>query len=137
MAYTFAKKTQMQRLISYIMTSLAAFSLIGCDTSTEWRSGKYSVYWIDVDLNLGIDAGDGVSIGRVMHRVCSVGESDKWIVAARHPGGDRTHKEFYYFSKAADHPFKNADEIVLGPFTESEFNSHKIRLSLPDFERHF
>ena len=127
----------MKHLVSSMMMCLAVLSISGCDTSTEWKSGKYSVYWSDVDLNLGIDAGDGVSIGRVMHRVCSVGENDKWIVAARHPGGDKTRKEFYYFSKAADHPFKNADEIVLGPFTESEFNRHRIRLSLPDFEKHF
>ncbi len=127
----------MNRSISFIVTILTVLTLSGCDTSTEWRSGKYSVYWIDVDLNLGIDAGDGVSIGRVMHRVCSVGENDTWIVAARFPGGDKTRKEFYYFSKAADHPFKNADEIVLGPFTESEFLAHKTRLSLPEFDKHF
>ncbi|MDH4445649.1 MAG: hypothetical protein QE267_11055 [Akkermansiaceae bacterium] len=120
-----------------MLTVLAVFTLSGCDSSTEWRSGKYSVYWIDVSLNLGIDTGDGASIGRVMHRVCSVGEDDRWIVAARYPGGDKTRKEYYYFSKAADHPFKNADEIVLGPLTESEFMSHKTRLSLPDFEKHF
>ena len=127
----------MNRPISFILTILAVFAISGCDSSTEWRSGKHSVSWIDVDLNLGIDTGDGASIGRVMHRVCSVGENDRWIVAARYPGGDKTRKEYYYFSKAADHPFKNADEIVLGPFTETEFISHKTRLSLPDFEKHF
>lgn len=127
----------MRCLITSIASVLAVITISSCDTDTRWRSGKYSVYLIDVDLVLGIDAGDGVSIGRVMHRVCSIGENERWVVAARYPGGDKSRKEYFYFSKAADHPFKNADEIVLGPYTESEFNGHKDRLSLPDFQKHF
>lgn len=111
----------------------------GCDSGSKWKSGKYQVYWIDIssDLMLGLNLEDGNSIGRVGPQIFAVGEDDKWIVAARYPNGDRSKKEFFYFSKSADHPHKNADEIVLGPFTDDEFHKHKARLSLPDWDQYF
>lgn len=127
----------MRRSIPII--AIAALFVIGCDSGSKWKSGKYKVYWIDLssDLTLGLDLGNGSSIGRVMPQVFAVGEDDSWIVAARYPNGDKSKKEFFYFSKAADHPHRNADEIVLGPYTEDEFKSHKARLLLPDWDKHF
>jgi hypothetical protein len=127
----------MRRNISIIV--IVALFVIGCDSGSKWKSGKYKVYWIDLssDLTLGLDLGNGSSIGRVMPQVFAVGEDDRWIVAARYPNGDKSKKEFFYFSKAADHPHRNADEIVLGPYTEDEFKSHKARLSLPDWDKYF
>jgi hypothetical protein len=133
------KNLSMRRLIPIlVMVPILAFAT-GCYSGTKWKSGKYEVYWIDhsSDLTLGLELEDGNSIGRVGPQVFAVGEDDKWIVAARHPSGDKSKKEFYYFSKAADHPHKNADEIVLGPFTGDEFNGHKARLSLPDWDKQF
>lgn len=118
---------------------ISAMILTACDSGTKWKSGNYEVYWIDVssDLTLGLDIGDGMAIGRVMPQVYAVGENDTWIVAARHPKGDNSTSEFFYFSKAEDHPHKNAEEIVHGPFTEVEFAKIKADLTLPDWSKRF
>lgn len=78
-----------------------------------------------------------VAIGRVMPQVYAVGEDETWIVAARHPNGDASTSPFYYFPKGQDHRHKNANEIVLGPFSETEFEALKEELSLPDWSIRF
>ena len=122
-----------------ILLVIWAVILTACDSGTKWKSGKYEVYWIDVssDLTLGLDIGDGMAIGRVMPQVYAVGENDTWIVAARHPNGNKSTSEFFYFSKAEDHAHKNAEEIVHGPFTEVEFAKIKADLKLPDWSKRF
>lgn len=128
-----------KRLVHPTLMLLFAIALAGCDSGTKWRSGKYQVYWIDVssDLTLGIDTGDGMLHARVMPQVGSVGEDSRWIVATRHPNGNKSAIEYYYFSKADDEPSKNADEIVQGPFTASEFEQKSRELSLPPLTRQF
>lgn len=122
-----------------ILLTIAAACLPACDSGTKWKSGKYEVYWIDVssDLTLGLALGNGVAIGRVMPQVYAVGEDDMWIVAAQHPNGDKTKSHFYYLPKAQDHEHKNANEIVLGPFNETEFEKLKAELALPDWSKQF
>ena len=123
--------------LSLIGAMILTIVLSSCDSGTKWKSGAYEVYWIDVDLILGLDVGDGVSIGRVMDQVSAVGEDDTWIVAERHPDGDESITEYYYWAKASDHPHMNADEVVLGSFSEAEFQLIKKRLKLPDFTARF
>lgn len=120
-------------LLQSIYTASFLLILVGCDSGTRWQSGDYEVYWIDIseDLTLGLNLGGGSSIGRVMPRVIALGEDKRWIVAARHPDGDMKRTEYYYFAKAEDHPHKNADEVVKGPFTEHEFNLKSKELGLP------
>ena len=124
---------------NFISLVIAAACLTGCDSGTKWRSGKYEVYWIDIssDLTLGLAVGNGVAIGRVMPQVYAVGEDDTWIVEAQHPNGDTSKSQFYYFPKAQDHEHKNANEIVLGPFNETEFEKLKTELALPNWSKHF
>lgn len=124
---------------TFILLMIAVACLTGCDSGTKWKSGKYEVYWIDVssDLTLGLTLGNGVAIGRVMPQVYAVGEDDTWIVAAQHPNGDKTKSQFYYLPKAQDHEHKNAKEIVLGPFTKTEFEKLKAELALPDWSKRF
>ncbi|SKA96991.1 hypothetical protein SAMN02745166_02511 [Prosthecobacter debontii] len=113
--------------------------LTGCDSGEVWRSGSYSVYWIDIstDLTLGRNLGGGSSIGRVMPQVFAVGEDADWIVAARHPESDRFTDEFFYFAKAEDGPYKNADEVVKGPFTRAQFEQLRKELGLPGWTKEF
>lgn len=122
-----------------ILLVIAAACLTACDSGTKWKSGRYEVYWIDVscDLTLGLALGSGSAIGRVMPQVYAVGEDDTWIVAARHPNRDKSKSQFYYFPKAQDHEHKNANEIVLGPFTEAEFEKLKSELKLPNWSKRF
>lgn len=122
-----------------LLTVLAVTHLVGCDSSVEWQSGDYEVYTIDgsIDRTLGLEIESGGRIGRVGPQVFAVGENKKWIVAGRYPDGDKTRKEFFYFAKAKDHPHKNADEIVLGPFSEADFDALKSKLKLPDWSKHF
>ena len=129
----------MTRITRIALLLLTASVLSGCDSGSKWKSGKYEVYWIDIpsDLTLGMDLGDGTAIGRVMPQVIAVGEDSKWIVAARHPQGDKSITEYYYFSKDADHPHKNADEIVQGPFTETQFKQKTSDHGLPPLTKHF
>ncbi len=135
---TFFKKIKiLNTALSFIAAMSFVVVLSSCDSGTQWKSGTYEVYWIDVDLVLGLDLGDGNSIGRVMHKVSAVGEDDTWIVAERHPNGDESITTYHYWAKTSDHPHKNADEVVLGPFTESEFLDIKKRLKLPEFSKRF
>ncbi len=118
---------------------LITAAVTGCDSGTVWKSGSYEVYWVDIpsDLTLGLDLGNGSAIGRVMPQVTAVGEDAQWIVAARHPDGDKTKTEYFYFSKTEDHPHKNAEDIVKGPFTEEAFKKESATLKLPAFTKRF
>ena len=129
----------MNCLLNLTLSVIAAACFTGCDSGTVWKSGKYEVYWIETssDLTLGYDLGGGGIIGRVEPQVFAVGEDDAWIVAARYPNGNKAKKEFFYFPKAQDHRYKNAAEIVLGPFTEAEFDKLKSDLALPDWSKRF
>ena len=130
----------MMNIARIVPSFLVAAALFGCDSGDRWESGKYRVYWIDAsaNLNLGYDLGNGGGIiQRVEFQVISIGEDARWIVAARHPEGDKTKTEYFYFSKPDDGPYKNMNEIVQGPFTESEFRQKSKDLNLPFLSKHF
>ena len=115
----------------------AIMAMMICSCNSKWKSGSYEVFRLDTDLILGLNLDNGSSIGRVMHKVSAVGEDDTWIVVERYPQGDESITEYYYFEKADDHPHKNSDEIVLGPFTKLEFDKLKRNLNLPDCTKRF
>lgn len=122
------------------MIALAVTLLLSsCDSGTEWESGDYEVYWIDVssDLTLGRKLSNGNAIGRVGPQVFAVGTNDRWIVAARYPNGDKTNPEYFYFAKAMDNPHKNGDEVAMGPFTAKKFEALKRKHGLPEWSKHF
>jgi hypothetical protein len=111
-------------------------ALTGCDSKTEWSSGKYSVYWIDARENrkLGRDAGGG-TIWLVAPTVVAVGEDETWIVVKRR--GPDGREWFYYFGKSADDDSKSGSEVVEGPFKESEFEQRRSKYGLPALQRAF
>ena len=127
----------MNSILLSLVTVILSVALCSCNSETKWKSGEYEVYWIDVDLVLGLDLGDGNAIGRVMHKVIAVGDDDTWVVAERNSVGDTSVTTYYYWAKADDHRHKNADEIVLGPLTKSEFQKLKKELKLPEFAKRF
>lgn len=127
----------------FITSAIAALVLSGvtcsCDSGTEWESGDYEVYWIDIssDLTLGRKIPGGNWIGRVEPQVFAVGSDERWIVAGRYPAGDRANPEFFYFAKDTDSQFKNGEDVVLGPFTAEEFDELKQRHGLPEWSKRF
>ena len=129
----------LKTILSTAVSVTVALLLSSCDSGTEWESGDYEVYWIDVssDLRLGRKLPDGNTIGRVDPQVFAVGADERWIVAARYPNGDKAKPEYFYFSKATDGPYKNGDEVVLGPFTAKEFEELKKKHGLPDWLKRF
>lgn len=128
----------MRNFVVTAVSFIFATVLIGCD-SPKWKSGHYEIYWIDQpnDLVLGRDLGRQGRIGRVMSQVYAVGEDEKWIVVARYPDGDRTIREFFYFNKNLDGDYKNAEDIVEGPFTRAEFRKKKLKYNLPSWSEYF
>jgi len=95
-----------RRVVAGVLLLLQGLALSGCDSGTEWSSGKYAVYWIDLRENLvpGRKLDGGNFIGRVAAPVIAVGDDEKWVVAARRgPKGERL---FYYFLKSRDDDFK-------------------------------
>ena len=121
-----------------IAVTIALFAS-SCDSGTEWESGDYEVYWIDVpsDLTLGRKLPDGNAIGRVGPQVFAVGDDDRWVVAARYRDGDKSTPEYFYFSKSTDGPYKNGDEVALGPFNAEEFEELKKKHGLPEWSKRF
>ena len=122
-----------------MLTVAFALFVSSCDSGTKWESGDYEVYWIDVssDLTLGRKLPDGNAIGRVGPQVFAVGADDRWVVAARYPDGDKSNPEYFYFAKSADGPYKNGNEVALGPFTAKEFEELKKKHGLPEWSRSF
>ena len=127
----------MKRYSIIIILSLIISSLFFLKTDVKWQSGEYKVSWLDSSLTLSRIIDDSTSIGRIMHQVCAVGEDDTWIVAQRKPQSNSQITEYYYFSKRADTKYKNADDIVHGPFNELEFSKRKAKLNLPHFSEKF
>jgi hypothetical protein len=130
----------MKKLASTAVVLAILVIVSSCDSETAWQSGDYEVYWIDLpsELTLGRKLQDGSnSIGRVGPQVFAVGSDDRWVVAARYPDGDKTNAEYFYFEKSTDRPYKNSDQVVLGPFNEKEFEALKRRHGLPNRSKYF
>jgi hypothetical protein len=89
------------------------------------------------DLTLGRKLSDGNAIGRVGPQVFAVGADDRWIVAARYPGGDKANPEFFYFAQSSDGPYLNGEEVALGPFSAEEFKELKRKHGLPEWSKRF
>lgn len=125
--------------LSFLCLGLSMVALSGCDSGEAWRSGPYSIYWFDssANLELGLDLENGSIIGRIGPSIFAVGENTEWIVAGRHPNGDKDKEQFFYFSKAEDSTHKNANEVVKGPFTRTQFEQLRQKLDLPGWTKEF
>lgn len=121
----------------FCVAAVALCYLSSCDSDVNWSSGEYAVYAIDSPSNrvLGRKVKNGNYVGRVGSTVIAVGENRKWItVARRDESGTRL---FYYLCKDDDDDYKNAEDVVKGPYNRSEFARHKSRLGLPELDIKF
>jgi hypothetical protein len=116
--------------------------LIGCDSGVLWEDERYVVWWIDIGDNVTLDykltepalgfwLGGGTSIQRVPPRILAVG-SNEFYVAAQQISLSTGEILYYYVDKKKDSRYYNAKDITVGPLTEEEYKSQKIKLSLPE-----
>ena len=122
-----------------ISTALVAcLLLVGCGFVCDERiDGPYHLNAVDVEdqMSVSYSLPGGDSIGRISSTVFAVGKNKDFLVAKRHPNGDRTITEFYYLIRANDSAYAEPTKSVRGPFTEKEFKEAAIRLGLPSFTR--
>ena len=118
------------------MTSLLLFS--GCGfVHDDHIDGPYYLVAVDVSsqMVLSYDLGNGNRIGRVQETVFAVGWNSTYLVAQRHPDGDKSKTEYYYLIRKLDHKYADPSECVRGPYDIIEFDAKKRELNLPDFSR--
>jgi hypothetical protein len=104
----------------------------------ETIDGPYRVVAIDVGEEMSVcytvdESGD--CIGRIGSTVFAVGWDHSYIVAAIHPGNDRSQVAYYYIVRALDGPLKDPGVAVRGPFSAEEFRRQSARLGLPALKR--
>jgi len=80
-------------------------------------SGKWALYY---------DLGDD-GLGRI-DPVNKIGWTDKYIFA------ENNNNNYYFLDKTKDSGFLNANEIVIGPFSQTRFNSMLDSLNIRDFK---
>jgi hypothetical protein len=84
----------------------------------------------EAPMTLCYDATDGC-IGRIPPTVYAVGVDATYVVAARHPQGDRSISEFYYLIRSADTPTVDTSAAVRGPYDAPAFELVRNQLHLP------
>jgi len=130
--------------IKCIILLLISVLLTGCfglfDSGTKRITGKYIVVWIDLPRNQGIaeeiEEHSGSSIGIVPEYVFAVGHNENYIIAKQHPTSgfengfiiDTTITNYYIVDMKAQ---KNK---VIGPLTNSKFDSSRIDLKIQNIE---
>lgn len=126
-------KNNMKRFLLLFLLPI----IVACDHGTEWRDGNYEVGWIDSHrLTLNFSLGNGSSIGRVGGEVIAVGSNENFVVAKQR--NSTTKKiSFFFIEKKRDDPYKNAEEITQGPYSEAEFLDLSRQLGFPSFTKQF
>jgi len=112
--------------------------LFGCFAFSAYDKkidGPYRLVAIDTmdQMSVAYDLGEGDSIGRINATVFAVGWSKDFIVAKRHPAGNRTITEYYYLTRSSDSKYADPSISVTGPLIETDFNAKKKALALPEF----
>lgn len=117
-----------KNLISIFLTSV----LGACDSREVWRDGEYSVSWIDTADNraLRFDIGNGDTIERVPKKVISVGSNAEYVVALQKRDNSL---KYFIVNRRGDGAEAKVREVVMGPFSENEFNEKTKALGLPEF----
>ena len=113
----------------------AAIALLaGCGfVHDEQLDGPYRLSAIDTDSEMSVcyDLGNGSCIGRISENVFAVGWNSSYLVAARHPHGDKSKAEYFYLVRALDSPLVDPSVTVRGPFDLLSFQQERQRLGLP------
>jgi hypothetical protein len=116
----------------------AATSFAGCGfVNDEQLDGAYRLHATDVDSEMSVcyGLGGGNCIGRISETVFAVGWNSSYLVAARHPHGDKSRVEYLYLVRARDGPLVDPSVTVRGPFDLQSFEQERQRLGLPALTR--
>jgi hypothetical protein len=112
--------------------------LVGCGfVHDELLDGPYRLNAIDANSEMSVcyDLGDGDCIGRISETVFAVGWNSSYLVAARHPHGDKSKVEYFYLVCGLDGPLVDPSVTVRGPFDWRSFEQEHQRLGLPGLTR--
>lgn len=134
-----------ERLMKYVVVILTVSTLLlsgcgGCGFAHNERiDGPYHLCATDVStqMRLSYNAANrnGVYVARVPATVFAVGWNEEYLVAKRHPNGDKSKTEYYYLIRKLDHEYADRSKCVRGPFSKTEFETKKNELDLPEFSR--
>lgn len=123
--------------MKHILRLFLALFLLGCDSRTEWRDGNYEIRWIDTpELSLNLNIGEGAFVERVPADVIAVGSNTAYIVV-KHRNPKSKVITYFYLEKNKDGIYKNASDVVQGPYSEVEFKELTNKIVLPMFKREF
>ena len=120
--------------------------LSGCGfVHEETLVARYKLVAVDIqqDMSLcwSLDSGDCVGDGLPGPTVFAAGYDDKYVVAAVHPDqADKKVTQFFYVVRDPRNENTNLGlryAEIKGPFSESQYETEKSRLRLPDFSRTF
>ena len=95
--------------------------------------GPYRLVAADVDEDtiLCYSVEGGNCVGRVGATVYAAGANATYIVAVRHPKGNRNVTEYFYIVRSLDGPAVDPSVCVRGPFSSEDFVTESRRLGLP------
>lgn len=129
-------------VIRMVRTLVICSFLSGCDLGPLWYDGHYLVLWIDgrdravlyysrdIESYMSILLGGNVYEQRVPPEIIAVGSDNYYVVAKRKFLEDEKIM-YYYIDKRKDGPLVGAQEVVVGPMTEEEFEVQRTKLNLP------
>lgn len=124
--------------IAVSLLAASALSLSGCGFVRDEDIGMpYRLVAVDApgQVSLSFALPDGTTIGRIPPVVFAVGSDERFVVAQRHPLGDRSATEYYYLIRTNDMAYADRVKAVRGPFTREQFELERLELSLPGFTR--
>jgi len=122
----------------FVLAFVASLLFAGCGFVHDERiDGPYCLNAVDVDAEMSVcySLPGGDAVGRIKSTVFAVGSNKDFIVAQRHPNGDRSITEYYYLIRSCDSAYADPTNSVRGPLTENEFEEVALRLGLPSFSR--
>ncbi len=115
-------------LVGFLSASCAWF-----DSGTPWRSGNFALMWVDLpdEVSLSYDLGKGSWSTMIEPRVFAVGSNADYVVAQRHPHGDKTITQYFIVDA---HRFDPRTRVgIVGPLTAAEFVTKSTQMQLPPF----
>jgi hypothetical protein len=92
--------------------------------------------YVDEELDLSYDLGNGSYIGVVPPTLFAIGYDDEYIIAKNHPHkfGDPVNKDitYYYIVPLKYKVHHSPDENRIGPLSEEEFKAKRKELKISD-----